>query len=608
MSRVFISHSQKNNASALALAQWLAGNGVDDYFLDISADRGISPGERWQEALRRAADRCQAVLFLISPEWVASRWCLAEFLLAKQLGKAIFGVLVSETPMEAVPVEMRGEFQWARFVGGVERERLTVEFDPLVPRSEVSFSLPGLSRLRIGLENAGLDPLTFPWPPIAEPDRSPYRGLRSMEAIDAAVFFGRDASITLALDSLRRLRETRTERLFAIVGASGTGKSSFLRAGLLPRLARDDRHFFVLPVVRPEREPINGANGLISCLERAYRSAGEQVGRARLRARLSSPKDFVAIVSELQQRAQSRIISSGSAPPTVVLALDQAEELFSGEERSESDLLLHILRECMESGDEGSGPLIFVLFGIRSDSYERLQTHPDLAHLKQHVFSLQPIPREEYRVVIEGPAERHRAAGHQLRIDPLLTQQLLVDTQGADALPLLAFTLERLYLEQGELSLAAYEAMGGVAGSIEAAVQAAFSDPGRTPEVSSSETERNRLLQAAFIPWLARVDPDTEERKRRVAAWDEIPSESRPLVLRLIEQRLLTRDRRIVVGGAEESIVVEVAHEALLRRWPMLTAWLDRDADALRTIEVSRRAAAEWLKHGKSAAWLDHAG
>src|SRR5262249_25431204 len=86
MSKIFISHSSANNAAALAIAEWLRENGWDEFFLDINPARGLAPGERWQEALKTAADRCEAVLFLISAAWRDSRWCQAEFLLAKQLG------------------------------------------------------------------------------------------------------------------------------------------------------------------------------------------------------------------------------------------------------------------------------------------------------------------------------------------------------------------------------------------------------------------------------------------------------------------------------------------------------------------------------------------
>lgn len=156
MSKIFLSHSSVNNAEALALAQWLKENGWDDYFLDIEPQKGLSPGQRWQDALKQAADRCEAVIFLISPAWRDSKWCLAEFLLAKQLGKAIFGVLIETTPLDTLPTEMTAEWQLCDLVQGDKRCTFPVAHDPIVPPTSVSFSETGLSRFKIGLQRCRL--------------------------------------------------------------------------------------------------------------------------------------------------------------------------------------------------------------------------------------------------------------------------------------------------------------------------------------------------------------------------------------------------------------------------------------------------------------------
>ena len=103
MARIFLSHSSANNAEAIAVRDWLAGEGWDDVFLDLDPERGLKAGERWQEALKQASARCELVIFLISPEWTASKWCLAEFLLARQMNKRIMGVIVAATPFEDLP-------------------------------------------------------------------------------------------------------------------------------------------------------------------------------------------------------------------------------------------------------------------------------------------------------------------------------------------------------------------------------------------------------------------------------------------------------------------------------------------------------------------------
>ncbi|MFS8978224.1 TIR domain-containing protein [Cupriavidus necator] len=330
MSKIFISHSSANNALALAIGRWLADNGWDEYFLDLEPAKGLAPGDRWQEKLKAAADRCEAVLFLISPAWRGSRWCLAEFLLAKQLGKTIFGVLVESVPLETLPKEMTAEWQLCDLVTGDQRQRILVSDDPLVPETEVSFAEGGLSRLKLGLRRAGLDPSSFPWPPPDDVKRFPYPGLRALEAEDAAVFFGREAAIVRGLDTLRTIRERGTERMFVILGASGAGKSSFLRAGLWPRLKRDDRNFLPLPTIRPERGVLNGATGLVVSLERQFREHGMPKTRAEIRQAVQTPERFEQLLGEIQTLHRSRL-GSDAVLPTILICIDQGEELFSAE-------------------------------------------------------------------------------------------------------------------------------------------------------------------------------------------------------------------------------------------------------------------------------------
>src|SRR5215470_5377596 len=143
MSKIFISHSSANNAAALAVGQWLKTEGWADFFLDVSPSHGLTPGERWQEALKIAADRCEAVLFLISPAWRDSRWWLAEFLLAKQLGKTIFGVVIEATPLDTLPKEITTEWQLCDLVAGSERRIFRVAADPVVAETGVSFAEAG---------------------------------------------------------------------------------------------------------------------------------------------------------------------------------------------------------------------------------------------------------------------------------------------------------------------------------------------------------------------------------------------------------------------------------------------------------------------------------
>ena len=272
MSRIFLSHSSANNAEAVALRDWLNREGWNDVFLDIDPDRGIAAGERWERALNEAANRCEAVLFVVSRAWLASDWCVKEFNLAHHLNKRLFGLLVEDLPVAELPVYLTSTWQLVRLSAGRDHVMLRVTMPFTGEETHVTFSAEALARLKTGLQRAGLDSRFFAWPPESDPNRPPYRGLRPLEAEDAGIFFGRDAPIVEALDRLRGLRDAAPPRLLVILGASGAGKSSFLRAGLVPRIRRDDQNFLVLPVLRPERAAINGETGLVRSLETAMQA------------------------------------------------------------------------------------------------------------------------------------------------------------------------------------------------------------------------------------------------------------------------------------------------------------------------------------------------
>jgi hypothetical protein len=283
MSRIFLSHSSKNNDSAVALRDWLLAQGWDDVFLDTDPLRGIAAGERWERSLNQAALRCEAVLFLVSRAWLASDWCQKEFNLAHRLNKRLFGLLIEDLAVGDLPATLTGTWQLVPLASGRDHTMLRATLPGSHDEAHVTFSKEGLTRLRVGLERAGLDPRFFAWPPDNDPSRPPYRGLLPLEAADAGIFFGREAPTIEALDRIRGMKDGAPPRLLVLLGASGAGKSSFLRAGLLPRLVRDDRNYFTLPVVRPERAAINGEVGLLRALETAFTSQGATMSRADIR-------------------------------------------------------------------------------------------------------------------------------------------------------------------------------------------------------------------------------------------------------------------------------------------------------------------------------------
>jgi WD40 repeat protein len=613
LSRIFLSHSSKDNFEAIALSVWLASEGWSDVFLDLDPERGIAAGERWERALHAAANRCEGVIFLVSGNWLASGWCLKEYALARGLNKKLFAALIDPSiTIASLPTELSGVWQIIDLANGLDLRLFRAQAPGSDDERHVGYSESGLLRLKRGLQKAGLDARFFAWPPESEPDRAPYRGLKPQEAADAGIFFGRDAPIVEAVDCLRGLRAGASPRLLAILGASGAGKSSFLRAGLLPRLKRDDAQFIPMPAVRPEHAALTGETGFVNALVAIMPGHSRAELREAARAGASALRPMLA---ERVAAALARRVAGDEAdrPPTFVIAIDQAEELFRAEGREQSVALLALLAD-LAAGDD---PTVIVIFTIRSDSYDALQNAKALDGLRQVAFSLSPMPRGAYQDVIEGPARRVEEAGGKLAIEPALTQRLLVDIEGGagDALPLLAFTLEQLYLDYrqtGAMRLKDYEKFGGLRGAIDAAVERAFARADGDSRIPRDRAARLALLRRGLIPWLAGVDPDSKAPRRNIARRAEIPAEAGPLIDLLVEERLLSVDTRSTLdpqtGGETRESTIEPTHEALLRQWGLLDGWLKEDFGFLTTLEGAKRAAREWDANRRGDSWLAHQG
>jgi hypothetical protein len=573
MSRIFISHSSRDDKRAIEVIDWLAANGWDDVFLDLDPIRGLAPGERWQNALKAAADRCEAVLFLISENWLNSRWCLSEYLLAKQLGKRLFPVIIENVDLSALPADITADHQTVHLV-----------LDP-----------HGWERLKQGLKRAGLDANSFSFPA----GRRPYPGFEPLTEEDAAVFFGRDAQVLRALDHLRLMRDAGAERVLVVLGASGAGKSSFLRAGLWPRLQRDDHNFWPLPVIRPERAVLTGRSGLHAALEGALvdkRLAQHPALASLPRSRASlgnvvSRDGLAGLLMAMRVAASAPLEGDASSPPTLVLCVDQAEELLNAEGRPEAERFLELLAIALDTDRQ-----LLAILSIRSDAYPQLQADSRLAGIAREPFDLPPILEGSLRSVIEGPAQ---LAVPPLKPEPAFVDAILEDATGQDALPLLAFTLNRVAREYGAdgiLTVQNYRTSGGIRGAITAAVDEALASGRDRGLVPRDEKSLVALLRQAFVPHLARVN-EAGEFARRVASADEIPAPARPLIDLLVEARLLTRDR------GEQGEVTEVAHEALLREWPLLRHFLEADREFL----IGKRQLADDLAIWRAAP-LDRKG
>jgi WD40 repeat protein len=590
MSRIFVSHSRLDQRAAVALKQWLVDTDPtlrDEIFLDVDPVTGILPGVRWREELKRASSRCEAVICLLSENWENSPECRTEFRTAENLNKVIFCARLQPDVGE----DFTSEWQYCDLFGGENPVSVDVgEKEPVILNGD------GLRRLMNGIERAGIGAATFQWPPPSQPDRAPYRGWEPFEDIDAGVFFGRDAELVLAMDALRGMRQA-DKTLFVVLGASGAGKSSFLRAGMVPRLQKDDRNYLVLDIVRPELKALTGASGLAQAICATRDRFGllePPLGEIKSACARGDASILRTWLNECRDAATRQLLdtTADGEPLMIVLPLDQAEELFTGDE-PETAGLLSLIRELALGAD---GLPLIVAATIRTDRYELMQTAPELAGLHTEQFDLRAMDTTQFANVIAGPAQRSTDGGRPLTLDQQLVRRLLADASGgADTLPLLSLTMAWLYRDYGstrQLTLQPYVDSGGIASVVKTEIDALLSTD------TEERSEQLKLLRAAFIPWLARINPLSDEPMRRLAKWTDLPEAARPLIAKFVAKRLLVRDER------DGEIVVEVALESLLRQWPELKTWLDEDREALKTADEIERAAHAWTTRGRDPSRL----
>jgi hypothetical protein len=585
---------------AVALKQWLENNGWSDVFLAIDPREGIVPGEIWKTRIIEEISLCVAVVFLLSDDWSRSKWCSFELETTIDFGKLRFGVKIAKHSEIEIPASLVGKHQLANIAEGEDHSRFIAVF-PDNTRQVTTFSSNGLERLKIGLRRAGLDPNSFVSPPSGQQDRSPYPGIQVFEVDDAAIFFGRDASVVEILEATRRLRDKGTSTLIPILAPSGSGKSSFLRAGILARLLRDETRFRVLPIIRPRGEAINGTHGLRPSVLHYWQRWDTEYTANSAEQVFSS--GATAIVDKIALLNSAAIDS-----PTVILAIDQAEELFRQDSSNENEQLLKVIQKLLTHREMH----VIVYATISASAFGQLQTSDWMSGVFFDPFSLPTFPTGMYSLVIEGPAQVSRDPDRRLVVDPRLTLKLLDDlktSNSKDGLPLLAMTLDRIYAmgrESRRLSLDLYLQSGGLSQVIEATVASALNDCG----YSIDDGRAWLKVKDAIIPHLIEIDTNSGIVNRRVASVDEIPASSQRIVRKLVGTHLFTTDTPLENDPSSGPGVttVEIAHEALLRQWPRLINWIEANHRELRAINDLTRDTDVWLRNNRPTERLVHRG
>lgn len=559
------------SGEAQRLCAWLRENGWEVRLAGAEASH-------FQCELEESASAGCVVLFLISRASLADEGLRCRLELARNLGKRVVLVLIDSLTMEEAA-------SWVHAAEPVIHLPMAGD-----AAGAAAFPAEGLAKLKAVLLQSRFDPLSFNWPPEQEKTRSCYKGLQPLVAADAGLFFGRDAALTEALESLRSLARGRRGGVFVLMGGTGAGKSSFLCAGLLPQLARESESFLLLPVLRPA----GSATGLAQAVAaiRGETLSPEQIADALA----GGVKTLAPLLRGLKKPSDTR----ASLSPKLVIPIDQAEELFRDHALDKNAKLLSLLKALAdwEDGD------VIVIYSISASALEALQRATPLPQFRTRFFPLPPFSRAELRSIIEGPSQRLPSP---YRFDSELVTKILDDAEAsANPLPLLAFALERLSRESRPdraIGLSDYERIGRLAGCLDAAGERVLGTDADQSRRADHDA-RLALLRRGLIPWLACIDVQCGAPRRRRAMAREIPATSLPLIERLEQERLVRRgqDR----DSAETSF--ELVHDALFEHWGLLKAFLAEEPRLGVVVEELKRTSRNWEKNARSREWIAHSG
>ncbi|WP_334885652.1 nSTAND1 domain-containing NTPase [Nostoc sp.] len=443
-------------------------------------------------------------------------------------------------------------------------------------------------------------------------DKCPYRSLSyfSETKEDAEVFYGRSA---LTQELIQQVRDKY--RLIAVLGASGSGKSSMLRAGLLYQLKLgqeipgSDRWTYITPFT-PKETPVNSLqeafalslpNLSLTPLNPTLQSSGVQTSQLTPlnppfpRGETGKSNSLPFTRGGLGRGDFAHVIGEGlkALNTPVILIIDQFEECFTMCDDSQRQEFFDCLRELIDCTDN-----LYIFIGMRSDFRARWREYPEFAgRINKPYINVEHLTPEEIEEAITKPAD-----WVGLGIEGRLKQQLINDVEDyPGSLPLLQYTLTELWREsknQGDevLSLKTYEDLGGVEGTLQKRADAVYE--------SLSATEKT-VARRIFLE-LTQMGETTDVR-RRVRLGELVNSYHSLELLQQVSEKLADKDARLITKTDEqdsEDVILDVVHEALIRHWQMLREWKDEYKLGIAIERQIEAEAQEWERNDKKPGFL----
>lgn len=561
MKRVFISYSRRDKIFAERLARDL-----DDAGLVVWIDfRQITGGELWQNEIYRGIERSEFVIYCMSPASVESVWCNKEIAAAREQNKLIIPIMVVDSYEDLQKSEALNWILNVHFISFVNRYEQAY--------TELLNALPGSRPVGVYDE---FDP---------ESAQNPFKGLEAFQQTDAHFFFGRERMIQRGL---KRMQETR---FLAFVGASGSGKSSLVRAGILPAL-RDGKipasETWRTALFTPGPRPMEAlATRIIPYLEEDNTRTMERV--------IKNIQDL-----GIAKQYVDDMLKDAPKESRLLIVIDQFEEVFTRASDAEAKPFIDILVKAAASTEVR---LQFVLT-MRADFFGSLSRYPALAQLfeQENMIIVTEMTAANIRRAIEGPVQ---AVG--LKYEDGLVDRILDDVRSQPgSLPLLQYALRQLFdKRQGAvLTHEAYDEVGGVRRALAQHAEEIYS------KLTDAQQETTRRLLLRLIE----VGDSGEATRRKVARaelqFDDIEDSHVDEVIDILtaaDSRLLIASREISSSEDDDSkpiIWLEVSHEALIREWDRFKTWVSSRLEDLQYNTEIRKLSQDWVAGGRDSAYL----
>lgn len=409
--------------------------------------------------------------------------------------------------------------------------------------------------------------------------KSPFLGLRAFTEADADIYFGRGREIDLLT------RRVASERFLAVIGASGSGKSSLVGAGLIPRLRANaistntiGSKDWLIVALKPGKAPFDALATALMDTVPALASSSPRTYAREL-------EEFAADLREKPNRLAKTITQALKGEKVwaeVLIVIDQFEELFTLASVEDAAYFAAMLMETSHSDK------LRIIVTMRDDFFHYANAYQDLSELLQSgSFPLTTPRRDALRQMIERPAERAR-----LELESGLVEQILDDTgDEPGGLALMAYTLDELYkLGHEHISLEHYYSLGGVKGAIGTRAENTFS------ALQGDEKAKTEMLRRVFHQLVNVDDSGTATRRRVPISAVSMNADDAELIEAFVNARLL-------VASDEEvhEPLIEVAHEALLRKegWKRLADWIAEAQEDLILLRQVQNAAQNWQEKAR---------